>query len=109
MNKQTIHTIIQLMENNEVVHTIDIEEIDDYKFHFDTKNLSTISVFVSKLKMKDLHALVSKVYDHYVVIGTKTMLNDTRSFAIPAKIFKNFILVDNGDQISLTFNEEENG
>ena len=107
MNSQNIRSVIQLMENNEVVHTIEIESIDDYEFYFDSEKLSSMCIVIPKLKMEDLGILVKKPYDHYVVFGTKTVLDKTkRTFAIPAKVFDHMVLEDRGMEIKIHFNKE---
>lgn len=108
MNSQVLFTTIQLMKNNEVFYTIEIENIDSYEFSFNSKTLATLSITVSSLKIDDINMLIMQPYDCYVLMAKKKVVkNGKEQFAhIPAKAYKYMSFVDNGEKMKFTFVEQ---
>ena len=100
-------SIIQLMENDKVIHTIKIEDVQEYEFTFDSKKLSTLHITVKNLNMKDLNLLVSKPYEAYVLLGVKRIVinGQEKTFNIPAIVFKHLFIKDNSETIEIYFHE----
>ena len=105
MKLPIVNSVIHLMENGQVVHTIKIDDIEDYEFIVDTKDLSKMSITVPKIHMRDLDILVSKPYEHYVIMGTKIM--EDRSFAIPAKVYCHMNILSTKEKVVIYFSEEK--
>ena len=107
MQSQVISTI-QLMENEKVVYTIKTENVVEYDFVYDSKELSTLHLVISNLYMRDLNALVTKKYDSYILMGVKRIIENGKeqSFEIPPRIFKRIIIRENGDLIDIVFKEK---
>ena len=107
MASQVISTI-QLMDNGQVVHTIRTENVIEYDFTYDSKELSTLHLVISNLYMRDLNALVTKKYDSYILMGVKRIIENGKeqSFEIPPRIFKRIIIRENGDLIDIVFKEK---
>ena len=71
-----VTSIIKLIENGKVVHTIKIENVQKYKFLFDSITLSTLRLIANTLNMHDLDILLNKPYEAYVVMGVKRTVQD---------------------------------
>ena len=71
-----VTSIIKLIENGKVVHTIKIENVQKYKFLFDSITLSTLHLIANTLNMHDLDILLNKPYEAYVVMGVKRTVQD---------------------------------
>lgn len=102
-------SVIQLMEDDKVFYTIEINNLTSYQFLFDTdaEKPTTLYLNIPNLNMSDLDVLVRKPYESYVLIGTKKILVDgkERKFAIPPRVYKRMCLRENGESVEITFYE----
>lgn len=105
MNNEILYTTIQLMKNNKVIHTINIEKITSYFFTFSNKTLATLSITVPFLNNEDVNILINDSYECYILMAKKK-IND-QLITIPARVYKTVSLVDNSKEIKLTFTELE--
>lgn len=107
MASQVISTI-QLMDNGQVVHTIRTENVIEYDFTYDSKELSTLHLVISNLYMRDLNILVMKPYDSYVLMGVKRIIENDKeqTFEIPPRVFKRATIKENDNLIDIVFKEK---
>lgn len=105
-NIQVIATI-QLMLNNKVIHSIKIDNLQDYEFTFDSEKLSTLKLKSPNLDMDDLNMLVTKPYEAYILMGIKKTIKNNReaSYPIPPRVFKNVFVKENGEEVIIIFRE----
>ena len=102
-----VTSIIQLMKNGEVFHTIKIENLTKYEFTFDSTKLCTLHLTICNFNMYDLDILVSQPFDSYVLTGAKRVQlnNKEKSFAIPARVFKHMSIKEDGRTAEIYFSE----
>ena len=107
MASQVMSTI-QLMDNGQVVHTIRTENVIEYDFIYDSKELSTLHLVISNLYMRDLNMLVIKPYDSYILMGVKRIIENGKeqTFEIPPRVFKRATIRENGNLIDIVFKEK---
>ena len=105
MSLPIVNSMIHLMKDNEVAHTITINNIDDYEFEFDSEELSKMSITTSSIRMRDLDILVNKPYEHYVVMGTKIV--DDKPFSIPSKVFCHIKIINTKGKTIICFSDEK--
>lgn len=104
-----VTSIIQLMKDGEVFHTIKIENLSKYEFTFDSTGLCTLHLTIHNFNMYDLDVLVSQPFDSYVLTGTKRIQtpDKEKSFAIPARVFKHMTIKENGRAAEIYFSENK--
>ena len=107
MTSQVLSTI-QLMDDGQVVHTIKTDDVIEYDFTYDSKELSTLHLVISNLYMRDLNTLVMKPYDSYVLMGVKRIIENGKqqTFEIPPRVFKHATIKENGNLIDIVFKEK---
>ena len=110
MNFQTIATL-KLMENGKVVYSIKLENLLNYDFIWDNKNLCTLHLVTSNLNIDDLNMLIAKPYESYILMGVKKIFKDGRekTFEIPARVFQFVQIKGDYQTTDLTFKEIYNG
>jgi len=109
--KQSTTSIICLMNKGKVVHKIILENIDYYKFTFDSDNLSALTIASSNVHMKDLELLSTHQYESYVVMAEKKIEeeeNKVYNFNVSSIVYKHMLLIDNNGKVTLTFSEAQN-
>ena len=107
--KANVLSIIKLMDNGKVIHTIKIENVLSYKFIFDSKKLSTLNVVTNNLSMNDLNKLFTKPYESYILLGVKRAIVNgyEKTFDIPPRVFKHVLVKEDGKTVDMTFYETE--
>lgn len=105
--KVNVLSIMKLMDNGKVAHTIKIENVLSYNFIFDSKKLATLNVVTNNLSMDDLNKLFTKPYESYVLLGVKRIKinGDEKTFDIPPRVFKHALIKEDGKTIDMTFYE----
>ena len=105
--KANVLSIMKLMDNGKVVHTIKIENVLNYNFIFDSKKLATLNVVTNNLSMDDLNKLFTKPYESYILLGVKRVKinGDEKTFDIPPRVFKHMVVKENGKTVDMTFYE----
>ena len=106
MESQVFATI-QLMENNKVIHTIQIEKVESYVFIFDSENSTTLNIITKNLNMDDLNMLVTKSYESYILTGVKHIVQKgySKIFDIPPRVFKRVLIKEDGKSVDMIFYE----
>ena len=110
MNFQMIATI-KMIENGKVVYSIKLENLLNYDFIWDNKNLCTLHLVTSNLNIDDLNMLITKPYESYILMGVKKVFQDGRekTFEIPARVFQFVQIKGDYQTTDLTFKEIYNG
>ena len=106
MNSQVI-SIIDLIKDNKTIYTINIKNLEEYDFYYDTSQSSTLTITTSTLTIDDLNMLIRCPCDAYVLMGKKVIIKDGTEhvFKIPAMTYKYMSINDNGIRTKITFKE----
>lgn len=106
MNAQMIATI-KLMDKNKVAYSLQLEDLYDYDFIWDSKNLCTLHLTTSNLSIPDLNMLISRPYESYILIGLKRVHQGEteKTYDIPARVFKHAVFKGNSKTTYMTFYE----
>lgn len=107
--KANVLSIMKLMDNGKVIHTIKIENVLSYNFIFDSKKLATLNVVTNNLSMDDLNKLFTKPYESYILLGVKRIKinGNEKTFDIPPRVFKHALIKEDGKTVDMTFYEAE--
>ena len=102
--KSKITSTIQLMKDGEVFHSIDIKNVSEYHFSYDSEKLAYLYLDISDINMYDLDILVKEPYESYIVMGAKQYNN--KIFPIPARVFKHIHIEESDNRARIFFSEK---